>query len=127
LNGSRPGYLPLSVDRNRLLQIRTDDDISTIRFDAHHHKVPPEYVAALTDIGVKGGGRIDYLHRDPLHTVNMINRQGISPNMLGVTLGKTQSLLAVHQWLHYDSTLSGFTMHISCSARVGEVFAVSLW
>ena len=66
MNGSRPGYLPLSVDRNRLLQIRTDDDISTIRFDAHHHKVPPEYVAVLTVIGVKVGGRIDYLHRDPL-------------------------------------------------------------
>ena len=33
--------------------------------DVHHHVVPPEYVAALTAIGMKGGGGIEIPHRDP--------------------------------------------------------------
>jgi hypothetical protein len=36
-----------------------------LRLDVHHHIVPPEYVAALTAIGVKGGGGIEIPHRDP--------------------------------------------------------------
>ena len=30
------------------------------RIDVHHHIVPPEYVATLTALGVKGGGGIDF-------------------------------------------------------------------
>ncbi len=48
------------------------------RLDVHHHIVPPEYVAALTAFGVKGGGGIDFPHWDPQRSLNMMDRQGIA-------------------------------------------------
>jgi predicted TIM-barrel fold metal-dependent hydrolase len=48
------------------------------RIDIHHHIVPQEYVAALTALGVKGGGRIDFPHWDPLRSLTMMDRQGIA-------------------------------------------------
>ncbi len=49
------------------------------RIDVHHHIVPPEYVAALTAFGVKGGGGIDFPHWDPQRSLNMMEqRQGIA-------------------------------------------------
>ncbi len=48
------------------------------RIDVHHHIVPPEYVAALTAFGVKGGGGIDFPHWDPQSSLNMMDRQGIA-------------------------------------------------
>lgn len=49
-----------------------------LRIDVHHHIVPPEYVAALTAIGVKGGGGIEFPHWDPQRSMNMMDRQGIA-------------------------------------------------
>ena len=48
------------------------------RLDVHHHIVPPEYVAALTTFGVKGGGGIAFPHWDPQRSLSMIDRHGIT-------------------------------------------------
>lgn len=48
------------------------------RIDVHHHIVPPEYVAALTAFGVKGGGGRDFPHWDPQRSLTMMDRQGIA-------------------------------------------------
>ena len=48
------------------------------RIDVHHHIVPPEYVAALTAFGVKGGGGIAFPHWDPQRSLNMMDRQDIA-------------------------------------------------
>ena len=48
------------------------------RIDVHHHIVPPEYVATLTALGMKGGGGIDFPYWDPQSSLSMMDRQGIA-------------------------------------------------
>ena len=47
------------------------------RIDVHHHMVPPEYVAALTAFGVKGGEGIDFPHWDSQSSLSMMDRQRV--------------------------------------------------
>jgi predicted TIM-barrel fold metal-dependent hydrolase len=54
------------------------------RIDVHHHIVPPEYVAALTSLGIKGGGGVDFPPWNPQSSLNMMDRQGIATAILSL-------------------------------------------
>jgi hypothetical protein len=61
------------------------------RIDVHHHIVPQEYVAAVTVLGIKGGGGVDFPHWDPQRSLNMMDRQGIATSILSLPFEESKT------------------------------------
>jgi 6-methylsalicylate decarboxylase len=55
------------------------------RIDVHHHILPPEYVAALAGLGIRGGGGIAFPAWGAAETLEMMDRQGIAAAVTSVS------------------------------------------
>ena len=55
------------------------------RIDVHHHILPPEYVSALQELGIHGGGGIPFPAWEVPSTIEMMDRQGIAAAVTSVS------------------------------------------
>jgi 6-methylsalicylate decarboxylase len=56
------------------------------RIDVHHHVFPPEYLAAIDQLGLKeaGGGGVAFPEWSPASSIEMMDRQGIQAAIVSV-------------------------------------------
>lgn len=55
------------------------------RIDVHHHMVPPDYVAVLTQHGITGTGGVDFPTWFPQQSLTLMDRQGIATAVLSLS------------------------------------------
>jgi 6-methylsalicylate decarboxylase len=55
------------------------------RIDVHHHIVPPEYVSALSKIGITNAGGVSFPNWSPQNSLDVMDRNGIATAITSVS------------------------------------------
>lgn len=73
---------------NAFLPLGAHSNVSTLtshHIDVHHHIVPSEYVSALAEIGVTGGGGVPFPNWSPQRSLDAMDRNGIATAITSIS------------------------------------------